>query len=212
MNQREREAVWVITANTPSWSGTLDEATTFGVFFNFCWIPFVFYHLMQKKGYRESSPPSRYSWTQSLKYFCDDDRKRAMRCVRGGVANCPAMPEGSITSGTASLWQTVHPAGCWEKSLPLAVINEQLNLAAVSCLQYKSDSMALETTEIPKGWNSRVEKYHRYDGSTQTETPGWGDCILEGLFKRLEVTWPGNKTALNLCSPWEKCRRNSYSA
>lgn len=153
------------------------------VFFNFCWIPFVFYHLMQRRGYLKSSPPSRYSWTRSLIYFCNDAWKSTMRCVLGSVANCPAMPEGNITSGTASLWQTVHPAGCWEKSLPLALLNEQQNLAAVSCLQYKCESMALEKTEIPKGWNSKVEKYHYYDGPTQAEAPGWGDCITEGLFK-----------------------------
>lgn len=96
--------------------------------------------------------------------------------MSGGIAKCPAIP-GNITIGAAIAWETVHPAGCWDKSLPLALINEEQNLPAVSCLQYQSESMALEKTEIPKSWNSRVEKSCYYDGPTQVEMPRWGDWI-----------------------------------
>lgn len=73
--------------------------------FNFCLIPFG-YHLMLRRLYLESSPPSRYSWTRLLSYFCSDDQRRATRCVSGGVANCPAMPEGNTSSGRGNLQQT----------------------------------------------------------------------------------------------------------
>lgn len=127
--------------------------------------------------------------------------RREQRDVWGGVVNCPAIAEGNISSGTANLWQTVHSAGCWKKSLPLAVINEHQNLATVFCLQYKSEFMASEKIEFPKGWHSRyseIETYHYYDGPNTGRNARVRRLHLGRSLQRLEVTSLRSTTTLTL--------------
>lgn len=147
-NKREQEAGWDITVNAPLSSDTLDQDTAlvFGGFFPF---------LLNSLGFL--GPDTE----DILKFLLFQDIHRQnllisammIRREQRGVGEevLPAvqqlLKETQVVGELISDRLFIQHA----KSLSLAGINEQQNLASVFCLQYKSEFMASEKTEIPKG-------------------------------------------------------------